>query len=91
MGEIAGSETVTLTTAQLPAHRHGLGANTGAATTTDPNLTIPAAGNAYTTAAENTVMKGTFETGGGQPVPVLQPLLAINFIIALQGIFPSQN
>jgi microcystin-dependent protein len=30
-------------------------------------------------------------TGGGQPVSVVQPYLAINYIIALQGIFPSRG
>jgi microcystin-dependent protein len=30
-------------------------------------------------------------TGNGLPIPVVQPYLVVNFIIALQGIFPSRN
>ena len=37
----------------------------------------------------NNAMIGT--SGGGQPVSVVQPYLAINYIIALQGIFPSRG
>jgi len=29
--------------------------------------------------------------GGSQPIPIIQPFLCVNFIIALEGIFPCRN
>jgi microcystin-dependent protein len=97
IGEVAGVETVTLTTQQIPSHSHNVNAtNTGqqlapsgttmpaAATPNSRNVYGPAAGAAVTMANG---MIGT--TGGNQPHSNIQPVLAINFIIALYGIYPS--
>lgn len=107
LGAVTGTETVTLTTQQLPAHTHSLNVSTTKATTSTPasgsilgrardGATNPAAqpeiyapaGTAVDTALGNTSIG---VAGNNQPVPNLQPLLAINYCIATQGIFPSRN
>jgi len=100
-GERGGVESETLTAAQMPAHSHSVHASE-TATTGDPKGAVPAktVGNTpaaagahiYAAKPDATVMSAAMigPTGGGQPVSVLQPFLAINFIIALTGIYPSQ-
>lgn len=94
IGEVTGQETVTLQSTQLPAHSHTVQAGTDA-TTKDPTNAFPgfaSSGAAYTGtggANMNAAMVGS--TGGGQPFSVVQPLLVLNFCIALEGIFPSRN
>jgi microcystin-dependent protein len=94
IGQLSGSETVTLTTQQIPSHQHAPFANTAAAGT-DPTNSVPAGGGpawfapgapAMPMAAN---MLGT--SGGSQPHENMMPYLAVNFIICLEGIFPSQN
>ena len=100
LGESSGSENVTLTTLNMPAHTHTatatLRANSGAATDTLPNGNFLAEGNHYTNSAntqmnENAVAVTVGVTGGSQPISIMQPYLVINFIIALEGLFPSRN
>lgn len=99
MGQTAGSETVTLAANQYPQHSHTLGATSAKANSASPSGARPAADSAgitgeYSTAAANTTMNaGMVQSNGGgaQPHENLMPLLVINFIIALFGIFPSQN
>jgi microcystin-dependent protein len=82
----------------MPAHTHNLGISTAASHQADPTgrvlgnveagaLNYYAPQDNTATLAPNTVGN----TGGNQPHENMQPYLAINFIIALQGIFPSQN
>ena len=95
-GQTGGSENVTLVSTQLPGHVHSVAGTTTNGTVRNPNNAIyantpvallgPSTGalvplNAATVAA----------TGGNQPHNNLQPYLAINFCIALQGIYPSRN
>jgi microcystin-dependent protein len=98
IGEISGVENVTLTGLQLPAHTHT--ANAAAIGNTDtPVNHYPAAdpaGNVVqfkANTAANATMNGSAiaTAGGNQPHSNLQPLLAVNYIIALFGIFPSRN
>ncbi len=100
-GQSGGTETTTLTAAQMPSHSHTVNA-TETATTTDPKGAVPAktegatvgsAPKAYGAASDGTAMNAAMigQTGGGQPVSTLQPYLVINYIIALQGIYPSRN
>lgn len=99
LGEKVGVETVTLTEAQIPSHRHTARAeNTFGNVTTPDNtssLTRSAAGNAYqsnTTANLVDMASGTLSTtGGGQSHDNVQPYLTLNFIIALQGLYPSRS
>lgn len=95
IGQAAGTETVTLTTGQMPAHTHTLGANS-----TDGSLTSPqnnfwglATDNRYSNAAPAAGMNPAqvSSQGGSQPHENMMPYLCINFIIALEGFFPSQN
>ena len=104
-GQFAGTETITLTTQQLPAHVHTLNGDNSSATTGVPtagNLAVPAtpgrppvAVNGYTTGAPaNAVALNPASigiTGGSQPHSNIQPILVMNYCIALQGIFPSRS
>jgi microcystin-dependent protein len=97
MGEMAGVETVTLTTQQIPAHNHAFLASTdpgGAGTpqngvlATEANVT-PYRANLAPTIPMAANMLGA--DGGSQPHENLQPLLCINYIISLFGVFPTQT
>ena len=77
---------------QLPSHSHAVRANSGPSTTKNPAASVPASGGAYA-ATHNAVMKNVMlgKSGGGQAHENRQPYLSLNYIIALQGIFPAQN
>lgn len=95
IGERAGTETVTLTTPQLPPHTHTLRASTAAASLTTPagNLLAGTAVASYDNTAAGTPMAtgAIAAAGGSQPHENVAPSLVLNYIIALFGIFPSQN
>jgi microcystin-dependent protein len=95
MGQFAGVEAVTLTTAQMPSHTHAV-------------QVVPASGNApnpagavianspeeqFAAVASATSAMGNMvaATGSNQPHSNIQPYLALNYIIALYGIYPSQS
>lgn len=97
LGTSAGSETTTLNVTQIPAHSHLVGVAPNAKTT-DPTgnlLATTAAGSEMflvppgtaATAAAASISAG----GGSQPHSNMMPCLGINFIIAVFGVFPSQN
>jgi microcystin-dependent protein len=94
LGERGGEENHTLNISELPAHSH-----TFSASNADPNQGIPAGNmwaknaNAYSNAQPDSTMNPASinNVGGSQPHTNLQPYVVLNFIIALQGIFPSQN
>jgi microcystin-dependent protein len=56
------------------------------------NTTAPPIGN-FTNQAPNTPLhaQSAGNTGGGQSVEIRQPVLAVNYIIALQGVYPSRS
>ena len=95
LGEAAGSTSVTVNIQQLPTHMHGLQASSNSTgTTADPtNAFIGPANGAYGQAASLTTLspQSVTSVGGSQPHNNMMPYLVLNFIIALQGIFPSQN
>ena len=95
LGQQAGSETVTLTKNQLPAHTHSLNANSQAGTQTTPANGLWAQstlGQFSTETPGHTMDPSTIAlSGGSQSHDNMPPFLVINFIIALYGIFPSQN
>lgn len=98
LGGMGGQETHTLTSLEMPSHAHGLQASADFATSTSPTghvLAAKARGGANLYAAGNSptplssVVVG--DAGGSQAHENRQPYLALSFIIALQGIYPSQN
>lgn len=95
LGEKAGSTSVTVTQAQMPQHSHPLMSSPNSAgATADPTNAFPAPVNSgYGPAASLTTLSAQTVTsvGGSQPHNNMMPYLVLNFIIALQGIFPSQN
>ena len=99
LGEVGGSNQVTLTTANMAGHTHTMTANVNNATTTVPTnnyLGNIGAGNqpAFYSGGPPSVTMGPRSVGiagSSQPVEIQQPYLALNYIIALEGIFPSRN
>lgn len=97
MGEIGGVENVTLTITQMPAHSHTVNAVTAEGNQNSPTGNLPADTKAldkeYSDTAGNTTMKSTMinPAGGSQPHENRQPFITLKCIIALAGIFPSQN
>jgi len=98
LGEVAGQSTVTLLTTQIPAHTHSLGCTDATADSASPSSNVPASDaagvtGAYSSAPPSATMNpaAIAPAGGSQPHNNMQPYLGINFIIALEGIFPSRN
>jgi len=100
LGQQSGVESVSLLQTQIPAHTHSVNASSAgpspALASPTGNVLAAAARGAppiFSPAAPNTTMRADMiaPTGGSQPHTNIQPILAINFIIALQGIFPSRN
>lgn len=98
LGEVSGSETVTLNLSQLPQHVHAMNGSSDLANASAPGGALPAAKprgglNRYGSAGGNTVMApgSIARVGGNQPHNNMQPYLVMTWLIALQGIFPSRN
>jgi len=94
LAEQAGTESVTLTTQQIPSHTHAFLGSTTAATLTSPKDSVVATSaqvDYLTIATASVAMNSNAITpaGGSQPHENCQPFLCINFIISLFGIFPS--
>lgn len=92
-GKPAGEETHTLLTAEMPAHNHVPNAAAAAVSVTSPlNATWGTVSNTYQTGANATLAPAAIGgAGGGQPHPNMQPYLALNFCIAISGIFPPHQ
>src|SRR5690554_4668029 len=104
-GEMSGAENVTLLHTQMPAHTHSLMASTADGTTNAPVEAVIAVnkvpvdrsnvvnGNAFVQSSPNTVMNSQSigAAGGNQPHNNMQPYLAVNYLIALEGIYPSRE
>jgi microcystin-dependent protein len=94
LGEKGGETTHTLTLQEMPTHIHGSQGTTNAADKPDVTGNLMAtSANLYTAAANLTTLDPSTvaAVGGSQAHNNMQPYLVINFCIALQGIFPSQN
>lgn len=89
VGEIGGQERFTLTSPQLPPHVHSLNGPAAEQTTDRPSGTVaPAIGGSYGVPG-SAGMTGV--AGNGQPVEHRSPFLVMNYVIALEGIFPSRD
>lgn len=94
LGEAAGSTVVTLSTQQMPAHSHPMNAtNSGGDTNVAAGNYLANFNNGYAPPAALTTLAPAAVTsaGGSQPHNNMMPYLVLNFVIALQGIFPSRN
>ncbi len=97
LGQRAGTETVTLTVSNLPAHTHTANANndTGKSQQASPenafwglsSITNYQSGNADLTMNAGAVSS----VGGNQPHDNIMPSTVVSFIIAMEGVFPSQG
>lgn len=99
LGQSGGEQAHTLSIAEIPRHTHTLNHSTSAASTNTPaantalgdqaqeDIYREAAGGGLTAMTAGTIAN----VGGSQAHNNMQPYLALYFIIALQGIFPSQN
>jgi microcystin-dependent protein len=95
-GEVGGAENYTLTVAQLPAHSHPLMASNSEATLSSPGTAVLASKARvplYAPGAPGAMMSASSigSTGGNEPYPVMPPYVTVQYIIALQGIFPSRE
>jgi microcystin-dependent protein len=98
LGERGGAEAVTLLSQNLPQHDHGLLASAAPASAASAAGSVLAkkakyGKDVFAAPANLVAMSGgaLAATGGSQPHTNLQPYLTLSFVIALQGIFPSQN
>ncbi|AXV07541.1 Microcystin dependent protein [Euzebya pacifica] len=95
LGQKGGAERVTLTAPTMPSHSHGSAVSNRTARDDDPTGELPASGRGvqqYAPAGGSTTpMDSSTNTGGGQSHENMQPFLAVRWIIALQGVFPSRN
>jgi microcystin-dependent protein len=94
IGQTGGAETVTLVTSQYPAHNHTVMAADSSANLPSPNNNVVAIGpKIYSAASPTTAMSGNMITPSGSSGPHnnLQPFQALNWIIALYGVYPSQS
>ena len=96
IGQAAGVENITLTTNQLPAHAHSVAGATGSTSpSTSPvgNVWTDWSDFQYSDQTPNALMSGSATTsaGNGQPHSNIPPVLTLNYIIALAGIFPSRS
>ena len=97
IGQTGGAESVTLTGNQLPQHTHTLSASNAPATTSSPQggfLAQTTNVDMYVSDVGDTPMHPSSISsvaGGSQPHDNMGPYLVVTFIIALEGIFPSQS
>jgi microcystin-dependent protein len=98
LGDKAGLASVALTEAQIPSHGHGAqGTSEPQGTTAPSGARLAGAGGGrrpltpYGAAANLVDMKPSLVSGGSSGHNNMQPYLALNFVIALQGLFPSRD
>lgn len=93
-GSMFGNEMVSMSVAQMPSHGHTFNS------TSDSTISATADGKSLAgvkmykeniTPDKPLHSKTIGDSGGNQPISTIQPTLAINCIIAMQGIFPPRN
>ncbi|MEW9701820.1 phage tail protein [Paenibacillus sp. SI8] len=97
LAETGGTESVTLTVQQMPAHAHAAGVSSKFGSTNSPEGTVLARStlNQFTdtVGTKGTMLAGSAVgfSGLSQPHNNIQPYLTINYMISLFGVFPSQS
>jgi microcystin-dependent protein len=103
LGQMSGTETTTLTITNMPSHNHTITVSPRAVSeagdTSDPTNAFPANSGAldkeYRASGTLVNMGAATATvgaaGSSQPFNNIQPYLAMNYIICIEGIFPSRN
>jgi len=104
LGSLIGTNTVTATSLNLPSHTHGAQASfalksysDGGGTGSPTNANLAALTGLYTNKAADSALRPTIpvitvaQNGNNQPITIQQPYLGLNYVICLQGIFPSRN
>ena len=104
LGQMSGTQTVTLLQTEIPQHTHppvvSSANGTVAASSTNQmakafkgNIQSSSAGLFYSAAAPNTMMapQAIGLQGGSQPHNNMMPTLVLNYCIAMQGVFPARN
>jgi len=107
LGQMSGTETVTLLTTEIPQHNHYFVASSAAGTTNTPTSTSvlgtpPNVGSGPNAAPINVYVEAggpsvplsptaISPAGGSQPHANMQPYTALNYVITTEGVFPSRN
>jgi microcystin-dependent protein len=98
LGEITGVENTTLLYSNMPSHTHNVNCSSAAGNQATPGtalLAVESTGTSsnYTTGSADSTMSPTMLSlaGSGIPFSNIQPMLCVNFIIALTGTFPARN
>ncbi len=97
LGQRGGAENVNITIKNLPSHSHAVKAVAEVGDEGLPNGNLPASNSSvnrsYSTLSSNATMNNKMveNTGGNLPINNMQPYLTINYIICLEGIYPSRN
>jgi microcystin-dependent protein len=98
LGQVAGTETVTLNTTTIPLHTHTVTAQTGLGTGQKPPAHYISQAASGSPAFSPTITNGQLLApqsigayGGGQAHANLQPYLVLTYGIAMFGIYPSRN
>lgn len=95
-GQTVGAASITLAPGEMPAHTHPFNVSSATATLASPvgahlAVAAAAAGTPYDAGGGGTMPGAVSATGGGGAHENRQPFLVMNYIIALQGIFPSHS
>jgi microcystin-dependent protein len=94
IGETGGSESVTLLQSEMPNHTHTMSQSLRPADSLNPQAQgLGTGNNVYAPSANLSAMSQTSlsPAGGGMPHNNMQPYLALNFCIAMQGVFPPRQ
>jgi microcystin-dependent protein len=95
VGEVGGEQDHTLSIGEIPSHTHTVNVSS-----TDADASSPAGAIEASAVTTNFAPPGTeaaldpnafSDTGGGEPHDNMSPYLVLNFVIALQGLFPSRS